>query len=94
MLLFGRMWIWGIWVWNAVECLEWGFMGNPSRNMEDFVAKSDLNCGSLTLECLEEKNFNMGLKDCSCDILVKNVAAFCHCRKSLPEAKVKRFRLL
>ena len=25
---------------------------------------------------------------------VKNVTAFCHCQKSLPEAKVKRFRLL
>jgi hypothetical protein len=31
-------------------------------------------------------------RDYSCDILVKNVAAFC--RKSLPEAKVKRFRLI
>ena len=39
MLLFGRMWSWGIWVWNAVECLEWGFMGNPSRNMKDIVAE-------------------------------------------------------
>ena len=29
-----------------------------------------------------------------CDILVKNVAAFCPCLKSLPEAKVKRFRLI
>ena len=27
-------------------------------------------------------------------ILVKNVAAFCPCPKSLPEAKVKRLRLI
>ena len=60
--------------------------------MEDFVAKDDLNCGTLALE-ISEKNFDMCLRDCSCDILVKNVAAFCP-SKSLPEAKVKRFRLI
>ena len=29
-----------------------------------------------------------------CAILVKNVATFCPCLKSLPEAKVKRLRLV
>lgn len=33
MLLCGRMWILGL--WKAVECLKPGFMGYPSRNMED-----------------------------------------------------------
>jgi hypothetical protein len=33
-------------------------------------------------------------RDCFCDILVKNMAAFCHCPKCLPVAKVKRFRLI
>ena len=33
-------------------------------------------------------------KDCFCGILVKNVAAFCPCLKSLPEAKVKRLELI
>jgi hypothetical protein len=33
-------------------------------------------------------------RDHSCDILEKNVAAFCPCLKSLPEAKMKRFRLI
>ena len=33
-------------------------------------------------------------RDHSCDILVKNVAAFCPCMKSLPETKVKRFGLI
>jgi hypothetical protein len=37
MLWFGRMWIWGLWIW--------GLMGYPSRNMEDIVTESDLNCG-------------------------------------------------
>ena len=33
-------------------------------------------------------------RDISCDSLVKKVSAFCHCPKSLPEAKVKRFGLI
>jgi hypothetical protein len=33
-------------------------------------------------------------KDCFCGILVKNVATFCPCLKSLPETKVKRLRLI
>lgn len=36
----------------------------------------------------------MCCKDCFCGILVKNVAAFCPCLKSLPKAKVKRLRLI
>ena len=36
----------------------------------------------------------MWTSDHSHDILVKNVAAFCLCLKSLPEAKVKRFGLI
>ena len=39
-----------------------------------------------------EGDFNSG--DCSCDVLVKNVAALCSCLKSLPKAKVKRFILI
>ena len=33
-------------------------------------------------------------KDSFCGILVKNVATFCPCLKSLPETKVKRLRLI
>ena len=39
-------------------------------------------------------NSNVWPKDCVCGILVKNVATFCPCQKSLPEAKVKRLRLI
>jgi hypothetical protein len=38
----------------------------------------------------EKKTFSMWPRDCFYEILVKNVAAFCHCLKCLPEAKVKR----
>ena len=67
-------------------------MGHPCRNMEDVVAEGDLNCSNLNLEVSEEKNFNMWPRDCSC--LVKNVATFCPCLRSLPEAKVKKFILI
>ena len=82
MLLFERMWILGLWIWKAVECFKWGLMGHPSRNMEDFVAGSNLNCVDLAQEISKEKNFRMWHKDCFCGILVKNVATFCPCLKS------------
>ena len=59
MLLFDRMQIYGLWIWKAVECFKWGLMGYPSRNMEDFVAESDLNCADLAQEVSVEKNFSM-----------------------------------
>ena len=92
MLLFEIMWILELWIWNAVEC--WGLMSHPSRNMEDFVAGSNLNCVDLAQEISKEKNFRMWHKDWFCDILVKNVATFCPCLKNLPEAKVKRLVLI
>ena len=94
MLLFERMWIFGLWIWNSVECFKWGLMGHPSRNMEDFVAGSNLNCVDLAQEISKEKNFSMWHKDCFCGILVKNVATFYPYLKSLPEAKVKRHGLI
>ena len=39
-----------------MECFKWGLMGHPSRNMEDFVTESDLNCEDLARELLV-KNF-------------------------------------
>ena len=63
--------------------------------MEDSGAEGDLNCiGLLAQGVSEEKSFSMWPTDCSCNILIKNVAAFWLCSKSLPEAKVKRFRLI
>ena len=36
----------------------------------------------------------MWLRDCFCDVLVKNMGAFCHCLGRLNKAKVKRFILI
>lgn len=44
----------------------------------------------LDLDVSEEKNFSLWPRDSSCDILVKNMAAFSPFPKSLPVVKVKR----
>jgi hypothetical protein len=44
MLLFGRMWVWGLWIWKAVGCFKWGLIAHPSRTVEDFATQSELNC--------------------------------------------------
>jgi hypothetical protein len=53
-------------------------MGYASRNMEDFVTESGLNCADLAQEVSVE-NFNMWPRDYLGGILVKNVATFCPC---------------
>jgi hypothetical protein len=60
MLLFGRMWILGLWIWKAVEYFKWGLMGYPSRNMEVVVAESDLKYVDVTFQVSVE-NFNVFL---------------------------------
>ena len=62
MLLLGRMWILGLWIWKAVECFKWGFY-IPNKNIEDFVAESNLNCAELAQEVSVEKNFRMWPRD-------------------------------
>ena len=57
--------------------------------MEDNGA--DLMNHGGSFKRIHRKNFSMLPKDCTCDILVKNVATFYPCLKSLPEAKVKIF---
>ena len=32
----------GTWIWKVVRCFKWRLMDDPSKNMEDFVSKSDL----------------------------------------------------
>jgi hypothetical protein len=60
MLLFGGMWLLGL--WEAVECFKLGLMSYPSRNMQDFVAEYDLNCADLAQE-VSRKNFRMWPRD-------------------------------
>jgi hypothetical protein len=88
------MWIFGLCIWKAMECFKWGLMGHPRGNMKDFIAGSNLNGVDLDQDISKEKNFRMWYKDCFYGILVKNVGTFCPCLKSLPEAKVKRLRLI
>ena len=87
MLLFERMWIFELWIWNSVECFKWGLMGHPSRNMEDGGAEGDLNCVGLLAQKFQWKRMLVSSAYCFCDIWTKNMAAFCHCSKSLPETK-------
>ena len=63
--------------------------------MEDFVPETDLNCADLA-QVISVENFSMWPRDCFCEecILMKNVATFCRCLKTLPETKVERLRLI
>lgn len=73
--------------------VKWDLMGHPNRNMEHGCIELDLNyIGLLTQEISMEKMVNSLPRDSLSDIFMKNKAAFCHCQKSLPEAKVYRFR--
>ena len=78
---------------ESSTCFKWCLMDQPSRNIEDIDAEDGSNSGGLAQE-VSEKNFSMLPGDRSCDILVKNMVTFCPHLKSLPEAKVKRFRLI
>ena len=92
-LLFRRMWILWLWIWKAMKCFKRSVMGYPSQNMKDCCYWEWFElCRPGPI--LSVKNFNMWPRERFCDILVKNMAAFCPCLKSLPEAHVKRFRLL
>ena len=52
-----------------------------------------MNCVRLA-QVASEKNFGMLPRDSSSDVLVTDVTAFGPCSRSLPEAKVKIFRLI
>jgi hypothetical protein len=88
MILFGGMWILELRISTAVECFKLKLIGHTCRNMEDNCTEGDLNCGDLAQEISEEKYFSLLPGDCSCDILVKNVAA--SWPWSLPESKKKK----
>lgn len=47
--------------------------------------------GGPSQEVSEGKNISKWPRDHSCNILSKNMAAFCHCPKNVPEAKLKNF---
>jgi hypothetical protein len=53
----------------------------------------DIHAGGYFEVILGEKNGTMWLRNCFCYILMKNVASFCHCLMSVPEAKSKVKRI-
>lgn len=79
MLLFGDMWTLG--VTKAVECFKYSLIDHPRKSTEDSDAEGNLNYEGLAQEISDKKNFSMQPTDCSCDILLKIVAAFCPCPK-------------
>ena len=94
MLLLEGIYTLGPWIKKAVECSKYCLMGYTSRNLEDSGAKCYLySRQELHQEVSEEMNFSVLPRDHSYT-LVKNVADFCPCLKSLPEAKVKNFGLV
>lgn len=75
---------------KTVECFKYCLMGHTSTSMEDSSVERDLmNCGGLL-----KRLHGRILVCCLSNILVKKVAVFCPCLKSLPEAKVKTFGLI
>ena len=87
MLLFEGIWFLGEWIRKVVELFQCCAMSHSSGSMEYSGSEYDLiNCGNQ--EIPKEKNISMWPIDCSCDNLVKKMADFCPCPKSLPEAKV------
>jgi hypothetical protein len=59
-----------------VEWFKWGLKGYPRKNMEDIGAEGDFNCVDMAQEVSVKKNFSMWPRDCSCDILEKNMSLF------------------
>jgi hypothetical protein len=82
------------WIWKAVKCFKWGLMGHPSSIMENFVAGSNLNCVDLAQEFSKEKTFRMWDKECFLWYFGDECVATFSFLKSLPEAKVKRLKLI
>jgi hypothetical protein len=71
-------------------------MGHPSRSLEDSNAESNVDCAGCSAQRVSEGNIiNIcsWTADHSCNILAKNLAAFCS-SKNLPEAKLKSFELI
>lgn len=61
-------------------------MGHTSRRMQDSGTESNIDYESLVQEISEEKNISEWPRDCSHDILVKDMTAFCLCPKKKKSA--------
>lgn len=68
-------------------------MEHTNKSMGGSSTKDDLSCGDMVQEVSEQDNINMRPRIVSCDILVKNVTAFCPSLKNMPAAKLKSYGL-
>jgi hypothetical protein len=68
-------------------------MGHPQRSTGDSGAESYLNLGAW-FKRFQKRRLLVCCLEIVPKILVKNMAAFCHCPKSLHEAEAKRFGLI
>jgi hypothetical protein len=65
-------------------------MEHSSRSLEDSSTENNVNSGGLAQEVSEGNFISNVVKDHSCDILAKNVTAFCSCPKNLTRVKLGR----
>lgn len=89
MLLVSRMWTLGLCIRTEDAFCKQDFLGHSHRSMEDSCAECHVDYEGPAQELLEESNISEWTRDCFCDVLAKNIAAFCSCSKTLPEAKLK-----
>lgn len=71
-------------------------IGHSGKNLEDSRTKSNTDyegCIETKEEVSERNNIRNLARDDFCDILTKNVAAFCHCVK-FSDVKLKSIRLI
>lgn len=66
---------------------KWGLIGHTGRDVENSATESNLGYGGPAQEG-SEKTISKCPRDCSCDILLKNMNAFCSCPKNLSETKL------
>ena len=78
----------GFWIRKELSALNGAKMGHTSGNMTD-GSESNVNCDNTAQDLSEGKNTSNWPGGHS----GKNVVAFRPCPKSLPEAKLKSFRL-
>ena len=76
-------------------CFKCCLIGQTSSSKKYCDVEYDLmNDVVLSQKVSEQKNFSVLLRHYPCDILGKESQCFCPCLESLPEAKMRSFRLI
>lgn len=69
-------------------------MDHSRRSMEGNCAENTVDSGGQAQEVSKGNDISNWATDHSCEILAKEVAAFCPCMKNLSKIKLKSFRLM